>query len=271
MFGRLLATVAAVALISGCTSSTPPPEVESEGSPAVGLVGLWRVAGAEGETANTWLRLTAGEFQLSRDCGIISGSWRGAGGLMLASVYGASGLCASASLPEVPWLESAEGYAPTEGGWELTDAAGSPVAELIIDGAPDLLPDGAEFFAQPPEVTDETRAYFADAVPLPADLAVGSIAGRWLPEGVSVSTGAKVDFAVDGTWTGSDGCNVSGGRWAAGSGGGFLASSGLSTLMACDGAPVPGWVSQAQLAGLDGEVLVLLDRGGVELGRLVKA
>ena len=45
-------------------------------SPALGLVNLWRVAGAEGEDADTWLRLDAQEFQLWRDCGMITGSWK---------------------------------------------------------------------------------------------------------------------------------------------------------------------------------------------------
>ena len=269
MFRRLFAPVLAITLLAGCASTPPAAEVVPERSSAVDLVNLWRVTGAEGESAKTWLRLDAGEFQLWRDCGMIMGSWRATDGLMLASVFGASGSCATDGLPGVAWLESVAGYAATNDGWQLVDATGSTVASLTIDGAPQPDPNAAEFYTEAPEVTDETRAYFAGSVPLPATLTVGSIVGRWTPEGVDTSTGANVEFAADGTWTGSDGCNGGEGRWAIGANGGFLATSGASTLIACDGALVPSWVSQAQLAGLDGDVLVLLDRDGAELGRLV--
>ncbi|MBG6053675.1 hypothetical protein IWX81_000065 [Salinibacterium sp. CAN_S4] len=269
MFRRLLAPLVVIALLAGCASTPPAAEVVAEDSPAIELVDLWRVTGAEGESADTWLRLDAGEFQLWRDCGMIQGSWRASNGLMLASVFGASGGCGTDTAPTADWLESVEGYVQTSDGFQLVDAAGSPVATLTIDGAPDPIPDAADFYAEAPEVTDETRAYFAQAKPLPGSLTPGSLEGQWAAEGVDASLGAGVDFAADGTWTGSDGCNGGSGRWAADASGGFLATSGVSTLMACEGALVPSWVAQAQLAGFDGDVLVLLDSDGVELGRLV--
>ena len=71
---------------------------------------LWRVAGAEGEAADTWLRLDAQEFQLWRDCGMITGSWKASAGLFLAAAWGAMGDCANGSMPDVPWLERASGF-----------------------------------------------------------------------------------------------------------------------------------------------------------------
>ena len=272
---RLIGPLIAVALLAGCASTPPPVEVApgevapGDSSP-VDLVNLWRVTDADSESAETWLRLDAGEFQLWRDCGMIMGSWRASNGLMLASVFGSSGTCAADTLPVVGWLESVEAFVKTADGFTLADAAGSPVASLTIDGAPDPIPDAADFYAEPPEVTDDTRAYFAATDPLPSSLTVGSHEGQWAAEGTDVSTGAGVEFAADGTWTGSDGCNGGSGRWAADASGGFLATSGVSTLMACEGASVPSWVAQARLAGFDGDVLVLLDRDGGELGRLVK-
>ncbi|TFC88967.1 META domain-containing protein [Cryobacterium sp. TMT3-29-2] len=75
-------------------------------------------------------------------------------------------------------------------------------------------------------------------------------------------------FEADGTWTGSDGCNGSQGRWATDGAGTLLATSGVSTLIACEGAPVASWVAQARLAVIDNGELRLIDAGGSELGRL---
>lgn len=269
MFRKLSVPVLAVALLAGCASTPPAAEVVPGASSPIDLVNLWRVTDADGEAVDTWLRLDAGDFQLWRECGIISGSWRATDSLMLASVSGSSGSCANETLPSINWLESVTSFAPATQGWQLLDAAGSPVATLTIDGAPEPIATAADFYAEAPEITAETRAFFAEAAPLSSTLTPGPIDGRWTSEAVDASTGAGVEFAADGSWTGSDGCNGGEGRWAIGANGSFLATSGLSTLMYCDGAPVPSWVATAQRAGFDGNVLVLLDADGTELGRLV--
>ncbi|MBC7591439.1 MAG: hypothetical protein H7226_10405, partial [Salinibacterium sp.] len=220
MFRRLFAPVLAVAVLAGCGSTPPAAEEVPENSSAVDLVNLWRVTGAEGEAVDTWLRLDAGEFQLWRECGMISGSWRATDSLMLASVFGASGSCATGDIPTVDWLEAVAGYTPTDGGWTLVDAAGSPLASLTIDGAPDPIDTAAEFYTQPPEVTDETRAYFAAADALPASLTPPVLPGRWTPDGFTGTTDTFVEFRADGTWEGSDGCNGGAGRWASDADGG---------------------------------------------------
>ena len=271
MLRRLVTPIITAVLLAGCSSAPLATEVGPGTSSAIELVNLWRVTGAEGETADTWLRIDKSEFQLWRECEMISGSWRATEGLMIASVFSASGSCASDGIPSVHWIDAITGYQATNGGWQLVDATGSPIASLTIDGAPEPIDTAAEFYAEPPEVTDETRQFFDEAVALPASLAVGALEGQWAAEGVDTSTGAGVEFAADGTWTGSDGCNGGSGRWTTDLAGSFLATSGASTLMACDGAFVPSWVSTALLAGFDGDVLVLLDSGGAELGRLVRA
>ena len=58
------------------------------------------------------------------------------------------------------------------------------------------------------------------------------------------------------------------GRWVGGPEGLLLATTGPSTLMYCPGAPVGAWMSNTGRAGLDGEILVLVDNQGKELGRL---
>ena len=274
----------AVLLLAGCAGMAPGPAnpdappimgqpVDGK-SAALGLVNLWRVTGAEGESDPTWLRLDAQEFQLWRDCGMIMGSWRATDSLFLASAYGASGDCATGVMPTVEWLDEVAGFVATANGYDLVSDSGKTVASLSIDGAPEPIPTAAEFYAQPPEVTDEVREQFRAAAQLPATLipaTAETLAGKWVPVAYSVSTDPHVLFDADGTWTGSDGCNGGGGRWAIGSAGEFLATSGPSTLIGCEGAPVPSWVGQATSAGFNAnDWLLLFDASGIEIGRLAR-
>ncbi len=246
-----------------------PADGESE---AIGLVNLWRVTGAEGETDPVWLRLDAGEFQLWRDCGMIMGSWRASDTLLIASPFGGMGDCVSSTMPEVGWLERAAGFEAAPGGYDLLDAAGATVASLSIDGAPEPIPTAAEFYTEPPELTDEARARFRAPAVLPEGLTPATdaaLAGKWVPVAYAVSTDPHVLFEADGTWSGSDGCNGGQGRWAVGPEGEFLATSGPSTLIGCEGAPVPTWVANATVAGVNGDGwLLLFDAAGTEIGRL---
>lgn len=276
--GVLAVPVIALTLLAGCATPGPSTPVDPGSSPgdssAIELVGMWRVSSAEGESADTWLRLDTYDFMLWRDCGYIGGSWVAGERLFIASVHGANGGCVVGNtIPEVPWLESVTSYRASVGGWELLDTSGAPVASLTIDGKPAPHPDVIDYLTEAPEITEETRAHFRGAVALPGGLTeptAADLEGRWNPVGEGEGTDAHVEFAADGTYTGSDGCNGSMGRWAVGDGGEWLATSGPSTLMMCKGAPVPQWVGQAKRAGLDGAQLVLFDADGAELGRLAR-
>ena len=274
----LLAGCAGQAQNGGAPNPDAPPMVGPGGegeSAALGLVNLWRVGGAPGETPETWLRFDAQEFQLWRDCGMVNGSWRATETLFLGSVWGASGDCAVDGLPVVDWLDFVTGFTPTAAGYDLTAADGSTVASLAIDGAPEPIPTAAKFYTEPPEITDEVRSHFAAASALPAALPVATpeqLEAKWVPVAYAVSTDPHVTFNADGTWTGSDGCNGGGGRWALGQDGEFLATSGMSTLIACEGAPVPSWVAQASTAAINSDGwLLLFDAAGAEAGRLKAA
>lgn len=274
-----------VLLLAGCASQAPqigpgadtgpvagtPLEGESK---ALGLVNLWRVSGAAGESEATWLRLEQRELQLWRDCGMITGSWIGNDSLFLSDIWGAMGDCASDQTPVVEWLSAAASFRATDAGYELLDRDGAVVASLSIDGAPQPIPSAAPSFAEPPVITDEVRAAFARPAFLPASLTPASPAdleGRWVPAGFSGSTDPHLLAAADGNWTGSDGCNGAQGRWAAGAEGAFLATSGPQTMIACDGAPVAYWVSSATTAGFDAKgQLLLFDAAGTHLGTLVR-
>lgn len=276
VLSALSVSVLATVLLAGC--ATPGPGSLDEPDPgesrAIELVGMWRVGGAAGETENTWLRLDTHDFMLWRDCGYVGGSWAAGERLFIASVHQANGTCVTnGTIPELPWLESVTSYRASVGGWELLDASGDAVATLTIDGRPEPHPDVAAFLTEAPEITEETHAHFRAAVALPEGLASPSatdLVGRWNPVGEGEGTDAHVEFATDGLYTGSDGCNGSMGRWAVGDGGEWLATAGPSTLMWCEGAPVPSWVSVAKRAGLDGAQLVLFDVDGAELGRLAR-
>ena len=287
----VMVSVVMVALVTGCAAGpggepepiptrqpsaapTTTPAETPGGSQALELVGLWRVSGAAGESDETWLRLEAGQFQLWRDCGMITGSWNAGERAFLAAVNGASGGCADSTPPEIPWLDSVTAYEPAEAGWRLTDESGAVMASLAIDGAPEPIDTAAQSYAEPPVIDDAVRAAFRPAAPLPEPLepATGAgLQGRWTPVDAPAASKALVEFRNSGTWGGSDGCNSSGGRWAVEGEGELLTTSGPSTLIGCDNIPVPGWVAAARLAGFDGDELVLLDVSGVELGRLEAA
>ncbi len=281
----LVPALAALLVLSGCAGQEPggprvpnPDAPPMSGTPAdgeseaIGLVNLWRVTGAAGEEDPAWLRLDAGEFQLWRSCGMIMGSWRASDTLFLAAPFGGMGDCVSTTMPVVGWLERASGFEITPDGYDLVDASGTVVASLSIDGAPEPIPTAAEFYAQPPKLDDRVRAAFRAAAALPEGLAPATaetLEGKWVPVAYVVSTDPHALFERDGTWTGSDGCNGGQGRWVVGDGGEFLATSGPSTLIGCEGAPVPSWVAQATTAGINTDGwLLLFDAAGTEVGRL---
>ena len=267
-------------VVTGCAGDpTPasPPAVPgaTADSTAIGLVNLWRVSGVDDEGTDTWLRLDAPNFELWRDCGMILGSWRATDTLFLASVYGASGECAAdGSIPSVDWLETVTGFQAAGGGWELVEANGAVVATLTIDGKPDPIPTAVESLTEPPPITGMVTAALRRPVTLPEGLtpvAARDLTGRWVPATAGGSTDPHVLFESNGSWTASDGCNSNQGRWTVDETGVLLSTSGPSTAMGCEGAPVPTWVYSARLAALDADDrLLLLDADGTELGRLVR-
>jgi heat shock protein HslJ len=277
-------------LLSGCASaaqpplSVPPGEGTTSDVDATGLLDVWRVSGAEGEGEDTWLKFGANEFVLWHECAVVFGSFRASGSLLIANPDAAHGwpeCTMPAGPPMVPWLASVTGFASADGGYELLDADGNTVATLALDGAPPETPGLDSSVREAPEVTPEVEALFAAPAPLPTGITpVQELVGRWLPapassgnvdEAEQPTTEPFVEFHADGTWTGSDGCNGHGGRWAATAEGNLIATAGASTLIYCEGAPVGTWLSATALAGLAGEELVLLDNAGTELGRMVQA
>ncbi|MFC0678638.1 META domain-containing protein [Lysobacter korlensis] len=286
--GAGAATVVAGLLLSGCAATADPPLSAAPGNgggsevDAVGLLDVWRVSGAEGEDEDTWLKFGVHEFVLWHECAVVFGSFRASGSLLIASPDAAHGWPECTMLegpPMVPWLTSVTEFTETEGGYELLDADGTTVATLTIDGTPPETPGLDSSIREAPEVTPEVEALFAVPASLPAGLEpVEELVGRWLPvvppaegdEAEQPTTEPFIELAADGTWSGSDGCNGHGGRWAATVDGNLIATAGASTLIYCEGAPVGTWMSATALAGMVDDELVLLDNAGTELGRLVR-
>ena len=280
------------ALLAGCGAGgeagsathrpSPPVPGASQFSPPeqdpVALIGSWRLAGVDGE-ADTVLRiamLDGDDLALWRRCGRPFGSWRAnTDGLFVGYLNGVA-QCPSPSGETTPaWLRSVTAFRVDGDNRVLLDAGGGTVARLLPGGRPIPLPTAEvdPSLARPPVVTDRVRRQLAPAAPLPRDLAAvarDALVGRWVIPADQKTRPRQpfVELRADGGWVGSDGCNFESGRWVAGPAGALLATTGPSTAMYCDGVSVGYWLFRTHRAGMDGDVLVLLDRDGAELGRL---
>ncbi len=196
---------------------------------------------------------------------VAEGSWVGdSAGRFLARAYGPpSGAGALA------WLGAAAGFAVDGADRVLLDRAGNPVARLVPE-APGVV-SGAADPSRPP--SDAERRASRQAAPLPAGLRpVDDLTGRWVPVQQPGPGGAFVQFAANGTWTGSDSCTATGGAWLAGPDGAFLATaSSVMPFVACPGVGVAPQVGAARRIGLDVSTLVLLDADGAPVGRYQRA
>jgi hypothetical protein len=259
----------------------PSPESSPEPSPTVTasesaeeLIGVYEVRDAVGEPAGSWVRVYADQFVILRECGLLQGSWRGIEGMFTGVMTGFSMSCLSNDeAPTVPWLDASTGYQRSATGWQLIDSAGTPVVTLEAGGAPDpAIADQSGFNLD--LSGDFDPAIFERPVTLPDGLTApteSDLERRWIPAGPRFATNPYLEFESERRWTASDGCNGSSGRYILGAGGLLAATSSASTLVACEGAPTGFWMYQAALAGLDGEELVLLDRAGAEVARLVRS
>jgi len=268
---RALAVVAVLALVS-CTvsgsaeSAAPAPARPRSGpSDPIALVGMWKLTGV-GAEAGTVVGLTPAELTIYRSCGELLASWSAdSQGLFIADVMASTGGCDPET--RVVWLNKAVGYRLDGRNAVLLDVDGGTVARLAASSEPPR-PDRESF-----EVTDEFRRFFDSPAVLPPRLTPADrreLPGRWVPArgGSKALEQPYLEFRADGRWSGSDGCNGSGGGWVVGSAGTLLATSGISTLIGCDNVPVGDWLSAARRAGFDGATLVLLDQNAKELGRL---
>jgi hypothetical protein len=283
--GAVMAATMLGAALAACTAqpppSPPPPASDGGGEAEVALtdlfgttalIGLWRVSDAEGETADTWLRLASDDATLWRPCGFIMGSWSAVAGELVAGFFAAHEDCVTGKeMPKVDWLADAVTYERDGDGWVLRDTNGGVVARLGIDGAPPPHRHSSPENVEPPEVTSDADARVA-AVALPAGLTPADetdLLGRWVPTPAAPND-PYLEVTSDGGWSGSDGCNGGEGRWSVPHPGVLVATGGPMTLAWCEGSGAPTSFGQARAAGFDGDELVLIDHRGDEIGRLVR-
>lgn len=272
------------ALLGACASSggdvggAPPtssaPTADPMSSPS-DLVGMWRLTGVDGVGEKAWLRVAAEGFTLVDGCATVSGTWAAASSSAFVASVSSGSPCDvddGGDLVDQPWLENAVSYVVHDERAELLDADGQVVAALHDDGsAPPPGKPSNEDHSTVPELTPAQREVLDAPTTLPTDLAPVSgdeLVGRWSPVGEKFATDPHVAFQSDGTWRATDGCNGLGGRWnVADSGLLVISSTEVLTLVGCEGSGVPIHAQSARRAGFDGDVLVLLDAAGTELGR----
>jgi hypothetical protein len=284
-----VATVLAVVLLSACASASPmgsptAGRTDASRSPAAAhpadLMGMWRVTGGASEGNDSWVRFGERGVTLWRECGVADGSWAASNQLLVAdlSVFYGQGCYAPDALV-VDWFDRVERYRSVGGQIEVLDQVNAVVTTLVDDDSrPQTNPDfGIE--GDDPEATAEQRAALDPGTGLPAGVVPATeIVGKWVAaDATSTSPEAPfVEFAPDGSYTVSEGCNLRIGRWVLGDDGEFVAAAGGTTDIGCDPIPIPDWVDDATHLGMEigdteAPVLTLHDREGNPLGRLTPA
>jgi heat shock protein HslJ len=284
---QIIVLLVAASLLAGCSSDNQPtpiptPTPTSGPTAALELVNMWTVTGTEANGA-VYLRLAPHEVTVWSECGTDFGTWASDGSLFLADIFGGigKGRCRETygEEPALPlrWLHDATSFTVTNEGIDLVDAGGTTVARLTAGGSPPPSRNLIDTYLSPPEVTPDVIEQFGRAAELTSAVAPpADIVGLWLPIGFGLALtgepeGPFVQFTEGGTWNGSDGCNLSGGRWVLAERGVFLSTSRGTTLMACKGSGAPYWLSQATRVGMVANDLVLYDASGAALGELVPA
>jgi META domain len=267
--------VLCAAVLAGCSSGAPDagaPSPAAATSDPLRLIGSWRLEGADEQGAVLRLAGDGVDLSVFRRCGLLSGHWRAdENGLFVGQVSGTIG-CPPSELATPEWLARVSRYRVDGDSPVLLDERGAVIARLRAGADPTPVPTYMRpEDAEPPTVTDQARRRFVPAAPLPAGLTPAepaALVGRW-----ELADPRKpfLEFRVDGSWDGSDGCNRSSGRWVLGPGGAILTVSGPTTLIGCDSPSAPGWLGEARRVAIDGGTLVLVGGDGREVGRLPRA
>lgn len=280
---RTIGTILGVALagtLTACISSpdgpgatgTPTPTEEPAPVDAEFLVGTWTALPADdsdpavvqfGDAIRIWARcgLIEADYSLMSDGGFVTSpaSW-------------------SEDCGQVTWLPQLGTLVRAGDDLIIEDAARSETARLTPGGTPKVPDTVDSSLAQDPVLSDELREKLTPTqITLPSGTRAATTAdlerGRWFPAVPAEEDpeGSWVEFATDGKYTGSDGCNGAGGSWRLADGGAFAATTGPQTLMACPGVPVADELYTAKGIALteDEDFLVLLDASSQEVGRYV--
>ena len=264
-WGSLTITAAAIAIVvSGCTPApvaepAPTARPAAPASLATDISGDWTVTDLADESTVS-VTFDGAEWSTTYPCGKAAGFWVTAGSVFLAQLGSFDQSCLVDGGFTVRWADLAVAFAQTATGWELLDANNAPVATL----------SNRQPVSRVPEWPQLVQPFAEQVTALSTTLSLDKLTGRWIPL-VDDPGRSFVEFS-ETTWGSTDGCNESGGKWSD-LGDGYILTMGYPyiTQVGCENIPVEGWVSSARTAGFDGDILVLFDADGSELGSLTRA
>jgi hypothetical protein len=274
---RVVLVAAGGLLLAGCAGAPvgaggddDATNAEPSATPS-SLVGLW-VVDAPDEEDGALLQIGSSSDPASltvwRECGSSSGTWVAAGSALLMEPWDVATACTPEVDVETPWLADTRSYAVDGETVSLLDAGGGELATLTPDSQHEA---GSTDGPARPELDDTQLTALDEAPPVPDGVepaAADDLVGTWVPGG-DAAPEAEITLDADGTYTGSDGCNGTTGRWAQGEDGRLLVTAGVSTMMACDGMHLVG-LAMAAWAEVDGDTLTLYDVSGAVVDEAVR-
>lgn len=273
----IVVALATLTVMTGCAADTADRQTRLS---SLDLIGLWKVTEADGADTETWLAINAGWLTVWTPCSALSLSWVSDGAQFRIGSWGGSGPCVDMSTELDAWLTAARGVEPVgDGALRLLDSVGDHVALLTRDTAPDPFDFGENGMQQVEVPVVDADAITAETDPPALDAGLEpvdeeTISGRWVPVDYEGSGDPYVQFDVDAGYLVSDGCNeASGPLLVADDGRVRVGRYGAATDIGCDNIDLPARVELTVRAGVDPQTdeLVLFDRGGEELVRLVRA
>lgn len=247
------------------------------------LTGTWVVTNTGTAADGTTVTLSAepgktGSATIVAACGTVDGVWgANADGMFLGSVTTWTASCetsTSTSTSEgvspqiVAWFTTATTYStPSDGSATVTfaNSAKANIATLVALQSPSVAESA-------PLSSDQSASGESPTSTPPPIATVSDLEGKWVQEGRPqvAPTPPYIEFDSDGTWSGSDGCNATSGRWLLTDSGSILATAGPTTLISCTGMVSLGTaLTEAQYVSITDDTLYLWKANGSEIIRLV--
>ena len=259
-----LGVVLIVGALASCASPKPEPPTAAE------LFGTWTVTSPSGDQG--MVSLDDEGLVAWKDACTGEAEWATLEGAFVGRSRYFNGRCWEIRDNGPTWLGSVVEVTAADDGWALRDASGTVTARLTAATDPGEVP--SRFPVAPwDEPLPTTTELSSPPVPLPPGLSDAGVSGDWI---VDVAYDDTLTLAGT-TWTmhspydaTRDYCTAREGHWVNLGAGRVLTSPASAGDVSCTG-PEGLWMAQTRLAGLDGDELVLLDRDGNELKRLLPA
>lgn len=268
---------------AGPTGPTGAASPTATGAAAPSIAGSWTAVGVAGRPVVTF---GTDGVAVTLPCGHLTGGYHAAeptGGRPVPLAVGINSFDAACFSrghgSAVDWLTGAGAYRVRGTSRVLDGIDGHPITTLVPA-------------TRDPSVTFVAGSATVDTVqpaPLPPGLTPATgpdLLGRWVartprPESFGAARTPPSSPPRDDprrpsvtfnptSVGGTDGCNDQRGAWSVGPGGRYLGVGGASTAVGCDGEDLMTHLDRTARVGFDGTTLVLLDRTGGEVTRLVR-